>query len=219
MNVEEFSLGDSLIHRVDPRIKILAALIFSVVVALSDSLIATAVAFIFPSVLVILARVRLKSVLLRLAVANTFVVFLWFLIPFTHPGEVILSIGPLDVNREGVLHALLITLKCNSIVLAVIALLGTSQVFPLVHALSGLGVPDKLVHLFFFCYRYIHVVHEEYHRLVNAMKIRGFRPGTDLHTYRTYSYLVGMLLVRSFDRSWRIVAAMKCRGFKEKFYI
>jgi cobalt/nickel transport system permease protein len=54
---------------------------------------------------------------------------------------------------------------------------------------------------------------------VNAMKIRGFRPRTDLHTYRTYSYLVGALLVRSFDRSTRILAAMKCRGFKGQFYI
>jgi len=63
------------------------------------------------------------------------------------------------------------------------------------------------------------VIHKEYHRLVNAMKMRGFRPGTNMHTYRTYAYLVGMLLVRSFDRSKRIVAAMKCRGFKGKFYI
>ena len=80
-------------------------------------------------------------------------------------------------------------------------------------------VPDKIVHLFFFCFRYIHVIHEEYHRLVNTMKVRGFKPGTNMHTYRTYAYLVGMLLVMSFDRSQRILAAMKCRGFKGKFYI
>ena len=39
------------------------------------------------------------------------------------------------------------------------------------------------------------------------------------HTYRAYGYLVGMLLVRSLDRSERIVAAMKCRGFRGRFYL
>ncbi len=140
-------------------------------------------------------------------------------LPFTVPGETIYTIGPLAIQKEGIRSALLITLKSNSIILMVIALLGTSQVFTLVHALSHLWVPDKLVHLFFFCFRYVHVIHEDYHRLSNAMKMRAFKPKTDMHTYRAYAYLVGMLLVRSFDRSKRILQAMKCRGFKGKFHI
>jgi cobalt/nickel transport system permease protein len=63
------------------------------------------------------------------------------------------------------------------------------------------------------------VIREEYHRLINAMKMRGFKPRTDMRTYRAYSYLVGMLLIRSFNRSKRILQAMRCRGFKGKFYI
>ncbi len=219
MQIEEFALGNSYVHRLDPRGKIVVTLIFSVVVALNESLQASVVAVIFPVVLIAAARIDLKAVLLRLAVVNLFVAFLWFFLPFSVPGEVVYSLGPLGVSREGLQQALLITLKCNAIVMTVMALLGTSQVFTLVHALSHLGVPDKLVHLFFFSFRYIHVIHEEYHRLLNAMKIRGFKPGTNMHTYRTYAYLVGMLLVRSFDRAGRILAAMKCRGFKGKFYI
>ena len=219
MDIEEFSLGDSWVHHSDPRVKILATLIFAVVVALNHSLLASALALTFPIVLVIAARLDLKKVLVRLAVVNGFVVFLWFFLPFTFPGKIVWSLGPLDIHREGVLYSLLITLKSNAIVLMLIALLGTSPVFTLLHALSHMWVPAKIVHLFFFCFRYIHVIHEEYHRLVNAMKVRGFKPGTNMHTYRTYAYLVGMLLVRSFDRSQRILAAMKCRGFKGKFYI
>ena len=131
----------------------------------------------------------------------------------------VFHIGILQASREGIYQALLITLKSNSILLMVTAMLGTSQIFSLVHALSHLHVPDKLVHLFFFCFRYIHVIDDEYHRLLKAMKIRGFHPGTNVHTYRSYSYLLGMLLVRSFDRSRRIMQAMKLRGFRNKFYI
>ncbi len=219
MDIEEFSLGDSWVHHADPRVKILATLLFSVIVAVNNSLLTSTLALTFPTVLVIVARLDLRKVLIRLAVVNGFIVFLWLFLPFTFPGKIVYSLGPLDIHKEGILYSLLITLKSNVIVLTVVALLGTSPVFTLVHALSHMWVPEKIVHLFFFCFRYIHVIHEEYHRLVKAMKVRGFRPGTNMHTYRTYAYLVGMLLVRSFDRSHRIMAAMKCRGFKGKFYI
>jgi len=49
------------------------------------------------------------------------------------------------------------------------------------------------------------------------MLIRCFKPGTNMHTYRTYAYLVGMLIVRSYERSQRIYQAMLCRGFSGRF--
>ena len=80
-------------------------------------------------------------------------------------------------------------------------------------------MPDKLSHLLLFTVRYLDVLHREYLRMRAAMKVRGFRPRMDRHTYRSYGYLVGMLLVRSFERSERIMAAMKCRGFRGHFYL
>jgi len=186
---------------------------------LNNHLEMTAISMILPIILLICARLDFGKVMSRLAIVNTFIVFLWLFLPFTTPGETIYAIGPLTIQREGVYQALLITLKSNSIILMALALLGTSQIFTLVHALSHLWVPDKLVHLFFFCFRYIHVIRGEYHRLINAMKMRGFKPSTNMRTYRAYSYLVGMLLIRSFNRSKRILQAMRCRGFKGKFYI
>ncbi len=219
MEMEEFALGSSWVHDLDPRVKIVVTLIFSIVVALNPNLLGTLVSLAAPIVLLIAARVSAEKVLIRLAIVNGFIVFIWLFLPFTVPGETIYTLGPLGIQKEGINSALLVTLKSNSIILMVIALLGTSPIFTLVHALSHLWVPDKLVHLFFFCFRYIHVIHDEYHRLINAMKIRGFKPRTDMRTYRAYSYLVGMMLVRSFDRSKRILQAMRCRGFRGKFYI
>jgi cobalt/nickel transport system permease protein len=219
VDIEEFALGNSVIHKLDPRAKIIAALLFSAVVALSHSLLVSALSFCFPVLLVILARISVIRLLRRMATVNAFMVMLWFVLPLTVPGREVYSIGPIAIYQEGLISALSVTLKSNAIILTVIALLGTSPVFALVHALSHLCVPDKLVHLFFFCFRYVHVIHHEFHALATAAKVRGFRPGTNWHTYRTYAHLLGMLLVRSFDRSARILAAMKCRGFKGRFYI
>jgi len=219
MHIEEFALGSSSIHNLDPRVKIVAALAFSLIVALNNSITMSAVAFCFPLALIVFARISIKKLLMRLAVVNVFIALLWVCLPFTVPGEALYSLGLLSISREGIIAAFSLTLKSNAIILAMIALLGTSRVFALVHAISHLGVPHKLIHLFFFSFRYIQVIHEEYHRLVNAAKMRSFKPGANLHTYKTYAYFFGALLVRSLDRSHRIMAAMKCRGFKDKFYI
>ena len=43
--------------------------------------------------------------------------------------------------------------------------------------------------------------------------MRCFVPATTLHTYRTYGYMFGMTLVRSWNRATRVHQAMLLRGF------
>ena len=217
MHLEEFAEGSSFLHRLDPRVKFLAIVPYVLVIAIMPGQTGPFAALLVSTLLTALARIDMKKLLSRLVAVNVFIFLLWVFIPFSYPGEAVFQIGPLTATREGILYALSITLKTNAIVLATIAILGTSEVFSLAHALIHLKVPDKLVHLFFFFYRYISVLHEEYSRLKNAMLIRCFRSGTNMHTYRTYAYLVGMLIVRSYERSQRIYQAMLCRGFKGRF--
>ena len=219
MIAEEFSSGNSPLHNLDPRVKIVVATLFAVIVAIKNELNFLLLALLFSLSLLIIARLNFKKVTQRLLIVNLFILLLWLFLPFTSPGDTIFSLGPLLASREGIHHALLITIKSNCIILAVVALLSTSTIIALVHALRHLYVPDKLVQLLFFCYRYIQVIHLEYLKMTTAMKIRGFKPKTDLHTYKTYAYLIGMLLVRSFDRSRRVYHAMICRGFKGEYWM
>jgi len=214
---ETFAGRTSPVHRLDPRVKIVAGTVFSFLVALSDrpgALMLSAAAAVG---LLLAARPPLREVLKRIAVVNGFIVFLWLVLPWTVPGRSLATAGPLHATVEGVRLAALITWKCNTILAAFLALLATESPFTLFHALAHLRVPEKIVQLFFFCGRYVELFMNEVRRLRTAMKMRGFRPRTDLHTYRSYAYLVGMLLVRSVDRSERIHQAMRCRGFTGTF--
>ena len=215
---EQFSAGESIVHGLDPRVRIIVATLFSVVVAVSSNFLALFTALAVSLSLIVLARLSAKTVLYRLLLVNGLILFLWLLIPFTFKGEALFTIGPLVGTREGVLYASQITVKCNAILLAMIALVATIPIFTLGHAMSQLHFPDKIIHLFLFTYRYIHVIFQEYQRLVNAMKIRGFTARTNIHTYRSYAYLVGMLLVKSYDRAERVYEAMLCRGFSGRYY-
>ncbi len=77
MDIEEFALGNSLIHKLDPRVKILTALLFSVVVALNHSIAASALAICFPVALTILAHISISRLLRRMAAVNAFILMLW----------------------------------------------------------------------------------------------------------------------------------------------
>jgi cobalt/nickel transport system permease protein len=216
--IDEITHGDSVIRELDPRIKIVIVFLFSILAAASFRILVLLGLLSLGILIVVLARVPVQELLRRLLPVNLLIAFLWLFLPFTFAGEPMLSLGPLTVTREGVLYATQITIKSNAMMLILIALVASTPIFSLGHAMHSLGLPPKIVHLFFFTYRYIHVMYREYGRLVNSMKIRSFTPANNLHTYRTIAYLVGMLLVRSFDRAQRVHNAMLCRGFQGNLY-
>ena len=215
---EPFALGSSLVHRLDPRFKIVMATLFAFAVALSDRFSALFLGLAFSFVLIGISRLPLWEVTKRIALVNGFVIFFWLVIPFTYPGEPVFWVGPLAATREGILISARITLKSNAILLAFIALIATSSIASLGAAFGKLGVPRKMVHLLLLNYRYIFVMEEEYHRLLRSLTVRGFKPSTRVHTYKTFAYLVGMLFVRASERAERVYMAMLCRGFNGKFH-
>jgi cobalt/nickel transport system permease protein len=208
-----------LVHGLDPRGRVIVAAAFSIVIAVSNRFGALEAGLAVALALAFLSRLPLVPVLKRLGALNAFMVLLWLVLPLTTPGTETVPVGPLALSKAGLALAARITLKANAIALALTALVSTLEISTLGHALSHLRVPDKLVHLLLFTVRYVDVLHHEYARLRQAMRVRCFRAGTNRHTYRTFGYLVGMLLVKSLDRSERILAAMKCRGFRGRFYV
>lgn len=213
MMEERFAQGNSLLHRRDPKVKVIVAAFFITVVAMSNSFVGVTLALTLACTLTLLSRLEAGAVLKRLLAANTFTLFLWLTLPFTYGGNNLSELGPLLISGDGIRLAGLITLKTNTVVLALLSLLATSRVAGLGHALEGLHVPRRLCFLLLFSYRYIFVIYQEYKKLVRAAQMRCFVPATNIHTYRTYGYLFGMTLVRSWNRAIRVHQAMLLRGF------
>ncbi len=214
---EELAQGDSIIHRLDPCVRVVCALVVSFALALSSQFEVLGLYLVFALALVFLASLGAGPVLKRLKPVLLFVIMIWVILPFTHGGEPLVRIGPLTMTRPGVELCLRITIKSVSILMVFIALLATMTVATLGQALHRLRVPDKLVFLLLMTYRYIAVIQEEYQRLLRAARFRGFVPGTNIHSYRTYAYLAGMLFVRASLRAGRVHNAMLCRGFNGTF--
>lgn len=205
--------GDGVIRRLDPRARVVAAVLFALVVVALDDLVALSAAVLAAAAMMGLAQLPPRRTLKRMAAMDGFIVVMLILLPFTVPGDPMVTVWGFAASWQGLAEAARIALTANAVVLALMALAGSMEAVVLGHALHRLRVPENLIHLMMFSVRYITVLHAEYRRLRIAMKARGFRPANTRHTYVTLGYLVGMMLVRALERSERIQQAMKCRGF------
>ena len=164
-------------------------------------------------VLMLVARPRWADLRGRLLHVEGFLLVLVIMLPFSVPGQPVANIGPFIATQDGMLRALAIVIKINVCVLTVVAMLGSMDPVRFADAAEGLGLPAKLARLVQFTVRYVSVFGAESTRLLESMRARGFRPRTNLHTWRTYGTLAGMLLLRSLERARRVDEAMRCRGF------
>lgn len=217
MHLEEFSEGSSFLHKADPRLKIIVFSVFSILCATATGIKLSLFYLVYSLFLIVIARVKIKPLASRVFVANFFIFFIWIFVPFSYPGSSYIEFGTLKMSHEGLKYALLITIKANAIIIATITLLSTSSVNSLAHAMLHLKVPKKLVTVFFLFYRYITVIHDEYLKIKRSALVRGFIPKTNIHTYKTYAYILGGMVIKSYERAEEIYKAMFCRGFQGFF--
>lgn len=208
----------SSLRRADPRALILTATGASFCFSFIQNITVACACLALVTALAAVCRQPWRLLLKRLAVANFLILFIWLTVPWTVPGESVVTVGPLHVSREGLVLAALVTIKCNAILLVFLVFVADLNLPLIGYALERLRVPVKLIFLFLFTCRYIHVIGEEWKKLQTATALRGFLPRTSMHTYGTIANMLGLTVINSIDRSHRIYEAMLLRGFTGTFH-
>jgi len=202
----------------DPRALVLAAAGTALCLSLIQTLAVAWASLSFAVLFALACGPEWRILLKRLALANFFILFIWLTVPWTMPGTAILTLGPFALSREGVMLATGVSVKCNAIVLIYIAIMADMDLARIGVALEQLYMPEKLVFLFLFTCRYIHVIGDEWKKLQTAAALRGFILKSSLHTYRTIANMLGLTVINSVNRSHRIYEAMLLRGFSGHFH-
>jgi cobalt/nickel transport system permease protein len=193
------------LHRLDARFKLLFALAFVVAVVATPvgwwrvlGAMGLALAF-----LIGLSGAAPSVLLARWA---GFLVLVGFLAAMIAPGVSARS-------QSGVFATFFSILTKNS--LAFLMMLVLAAVTPwrdLLVAMSKLGVPRVLVATLQFMERYLHVLVDELGRMITARRARSFHTRGFL-SWSLITGMLGMLLLRSFERAERVHAAMVARGW------
>lgn len=199
----QIDIPEGFLNRIPASIKVVLVFLFALCVAFLQSVAAQLFLLVYAIMLVAIARIPIKVLSSRLLALNGFILMMWLTLPFS--------------SESGTHLALLITIRAHAATLAFIALLRTTSMPDLLQALHLLHVPQKLILLLHFTYRYAHVLSEELQKIHKSMVLRGFHPSLSFTTFCAYGNLVGMLLIRSIIRSERVSKAMVLRGFNGSF--
>lgn len=225
---DRFVAGESLIHRLDPRVKVVVTLAFIISNTLLPDGVWLAFGLAWLAVLLAngLAGLRLDYAFKRSFIALPFALAAVTVI-FTIPGYPVAAIqlGPwtLVATDAGLIRFASIVIRSWLSVQMAILLVATTQFPDLMHALRHLRLPQILVAVVSFTYRYLFVLTDEVLRLLRARDARSARMagyksgGSTMWRARTAGHMAGQLFLRSYERSDRIYHAMLSRGYRGHF--
>ena len=221
--LDRYLPGDSIVHRADPRLKLVLTLAFILAAATLPS--GAWLAFV-PMIgiawgAVLLSRLSVPRIAFRSAIALPFAMVALPTI-FNRPGDVFFELGlglvALEATTEGLTFFATVLLKSWTSVTAAVLLTATTPQIDLLRALRAVKAPSVLVTIVSMTYRYLFVLADEAHRMLRARQSRsasaGRRSGGSVAwRARVTGNMAGSLFVRSLDRSDRIYQAMLARGY------
>lgn len=210
--LDRLSYGDTFVHRLDPRVKVVATMLFlfTVISFPKHEVVALFPFFLFPALLMAIGEIPVSFILRKVLLVSPFAILIGVFNPLLDTGTVAVISGV--AVSGGFLSFLSILLKFTLTVSAALLLIATTS-FPCVcHALRQLNVPAIFVTQLLFLYRYLFVLVEEAMRIIRARDMRSFdQRGTGM---KVFARLIGILLFRTVDRAERIYCAMLSRGFQ-----
>ncbi|MEJ2201984.1 MAG: cobalt ECF transporter T component CbiQ [Desulfuromonadaceae bacterium] len=209
--------GQSSIHRLDPRAKLITTLVFvATVVSFGKYEISALLPFLlFPLVLLHAAELPAGMLLKKLLLAAPFALFIGLFNPLLDR-QILLQIDALQISA-GWVSFVSILLRFTLTILAVLILIATTSFPGICLAAERLGAPRLFTLQLLFMYRYLFVLIDEASRMLRARALRSF-DGRGMGL-KVAGNMAGQLLLRTLDRAQRIHQAMLCRGFSGEIHL
>jgi len=210
--LDRLSYQDTFVHRLDPRAKVVATMLFLVAVTSYPKYEVAALMpyFLFPILMTTLGDIPVLFLLKKVVLVAPFAVFIGIFNPVFDTRTAAVVAG---VNLSGGwLSFCSILVKFTLTISAALLLVATTSFPGVCRALNRLGFPALFVSQLLFLYRYLFVLMEETMRILRARDMRSFNGrGRGM---KVAARLIGTLFLRTVERAERIYSAMLSRGFR-----
>lgn len=218
--------GNSLIHRIDPRVKIILTIAYIVAIFLAKSLWSFILISLASVFLIAVSKIPPKTILKSLKPLVFILVFTTFFNLFWTDGEVLLvKFWIVEIYLEGVIFALFMILRITSLMIGTTILLTyTTSPIMLTDALERLLSPLRVIKLpvhefsmmMTIALRFIPTLVEETDKIISAQKARGadFESGSLVHRAKALVPILIPLFISSFRRADELATAMECRCYR-----
>lgn len=216
--------GDTLAHRLDPRTKLLATVLYIIAIFLAKGPIAYGVLILTLIVSVRISKVGARALFRGLKPVLFIIAFTAVLNLFYTPGTVIAQFWIFHVTREGVITAIAMMLRISLLIMGTFLLTYTTSPIRLTDGLEDLlgplkklGVPvHELAMMMSIALRFIPTLIEETQKITFAQKARGadFESGNLIRRAKAMLPLLVPLFVSAFRRADELAMAMEARCYR-----
>lgn len=218
--IDHHRSGNSLVHKADPRLKLLMMIIYVLVIVLipDEFLLLYLIFSLIPISLALISQVSLFHYFQKLGKLYPMIFFITIILPFVpDPNSPSYQVGWFKIYVSGIKNFLIINIKSVFSIFISIILTTTTDFNMLLRGLEKLKVPSVMIAILAFMYRYIFLMIDEVERSLMAYQSRYIR--LPLFTkLKTFAKQIAVIFVRTFERGERIYLAMEARGFVGRVY-
>lgn len=217
--------GNSPVHRLDPRTKILFLIAYIVALFSAANWVSYAAVFCFLAVTILISRIPLKAILNGMKPLVMILIFTGILNIFFTTGErLVFKAWIISVYWEGIIRAVFMMLRILMLITGTFLLTYTTSPIALTDGLESLLGPLKKLHLpvhelsMMMCIalRFIPTLIEETDKIMSAQKARGadFESGKLMQRVKALVPILVPLFISAFRRADELATAMECRCYQ-----
>ena len=213
--------GRSIIHRLDPRIKLITMIIYIVALFLAGGAVSYALSAGFVVAAIAISGIKPKLILKSLKAIIFIVLFTAVLNMLYTPGDVLVSFWIIRITKQGIFTGFGMGLRVILLVTISALLTYTTSPMALTDGLENLLSPLKKIHIpvhefammMTIALRFIPTLIEETDKIMSAQKARGadFESGNIIKRAKALIPVLIPLFVSSFRRADELATAMECR--------
>ena len=217
--------GNSSVHRLDPRTKLISLVVYIVCLFVAVDYISYAVMFVFLAVVIGISTIPVKSIVKGMKPLIFILVFTGLLNLFLTDGETkLVSFWGITITLEGVKHAVFMILRILMLISGTFLLTYTTSPIALTDGLESLLKPLKIIRvpvhelsmMMCIALRFIPTLIEETDKVMAAQKARGadFESGSIFARAKALVPILVPLFIGAFRRADDLATAMECRCYQ-----
>ena len=215
---------NSVIHRLDPRTKLLFTIVFVVMVFASNNFVSLLFNFVIAAIIIRLSKIPVKTVVKGLKPILLVVIITSVLqIAYVKTGITLIDVWKIKITSGGILTAVFMAIRISLLIVMSTMLTYTTSPTSLTNGLDKLFAPLKKIGIDFhmvtmimtIALRFIPTLIEEVDKIMSAQKSRGasFDQGNLIKRAKALIPLFIPLLFNSIRRAYELANAMTCRCY------
>ncbi len=224
ITIGQFYPGDTIIHNLDPRIKIIITFLFIISLFFINTFIPYIFVLIFILGAILLSNVPIRYIIKGLKPLLLIIIITFLINVFMTKGEVLYEIGPLDITKEGLIQATFMALRLIFLIIGTSLLTLTTSPISLTDGIEKLlkpfqkiGLPaHEIAMMMTIALRFIPTLLEETDKIMKAQMARGadFESGNILNRAKSLVPLLVPLFISAFRRADELAMAMEARCYR-----